>query len=126
MSAPPDATPPPGEPSGDLDNLDTNRSELHSTPGMSQTFEAGDRVRCERAEPARGSWARFAGREGVVVSVNVSRSVNPKLADVVEFGVDLDSDGRADAWFRPDELAVIGTPQATSVRRLAANGGVGQ
>jgi len=31
-------------------------------------FEAGDRVRCERAEPARGSWARFAGREGAIVN----------------------------------------------------------
>ncbi len=88
-------------------------------------FEAGDRVRCERAEPARGSWARFAGRTGTIVSVNIARSVNGS-PDVVEYGVDLDSDGRADAWFRPDELAVIGTPQAPSVRLLAANGGVGQ
>jgi len=90
----------------------------------SATFAVGDRVRCERATPGRGSWSRFAGREGAVVSVNVARSVNGS-PDVVEVGVDLDSDGRADASFRTDELVVIGTPQATSVRLLAANGEVG-
>jgi len=88
-------------------------------------FRPGDLVRCERQAPPRGSWSRFAGREGVVVSVNVARSVNGS-PDVVEYGVDLDSDGRTDAWFRPDELAVIGTPAATSARLTAETGGGGR
>ena len=96
----------------------------HDTPRVPQSAAVGDRVRCERPAPPRGSWSRFAGRTGTVITINVARSVNGS-PDVIEIGVDLDSDGRADAWFHPDELAVIGTPHATSGRLVDANGEVG-
>jgi len=80
-----------------------------TTPkGTRRVLAVGDHVRCERAAPAAGSWSRFAGRSGVVVSVNVSRSVNPAWPDVTEIGVDLTGVGNnVTAFFRPDELAAV-------------------
>ena len=96
----------------------------NDTPSVSQSAGIGDRVRCERQAPPRGSWKRYAGRVGTVITINVARSANGS-PDVVEVGVDLDSDGRADAWFRPDELVLETGKHAPSAPRLAANGEVG-
>ena len=107
--------PSPQEPPGSVDQ-----------PVASATrFRPGDVVHCERATPARGSWKRYAGRTGTLITINVARSVNGS-PDVVEIGVDLDSDGRADAWFHPDELVILDTPHATSGRLADVNGEVGR
>lgn len=87
-------------------------------------FVVGDRVRCERAGSARGSWLRYAGKVGTVVSVNVSRSVNGS-PDVVEVGVvfgSVHNHDRRVIWFRSDELVIVDAgDQAASGRLLAAN-----
>lgn len=62
------------------------------------TPHVGDRVRCQRATPARGSWSRFAGRVGTVVTVN--RRDN-------EIGVDLGRGPGRLIWFKPAELFVV-------------------
>ena len=82
-------------------------------------FKAGDLVRCERQAPPRGSWARFAGRTGTVVTVN-------RRDD--EIGVDLGGGPGRLVWCKPDELAVVAeAPKQARIRRLRdANGEVGQ
>lgn len=35
-----------------------------------QPIVRGQKVRCEREKPARGTWARYAGREGRIVGLN--------------------------------------------------------
>lgn len=84
--------------------IDTNTSANATT-----SLVVGTRVRCERTAPARGSWKRYAGRTGVVVSVNVSRSVNPAWPDVVEYGVSFDNTHNISAWFLPHELVITAT-----------------
>jgi hypothetical protein len=71
----------------------------------------GDHVRCQRAEPARGTWSRYAGRDGVVVVVN---RVTPPGHDPPRFeiGVDLNGKGRASAWFLPNELVPVDIPHS--------------
>lgn len=93
-----------------------------------QLAAVGDHVRCERSTASRGTWWRYASREGVVVSVNVSRSVNPAWPDVTEIGVKFTAgvNGQADAWFLPTELVVVDRAQATSDRPPDANGVRGQ
>jgi hypothetical protein len=51
-------------------------------------------VRCERARPAAGTWRRYVGRSGTVVSLNTGDN---------EVGVQL-GDGHQLVWFTPDEL----------------------
>ncbi len=90
--------------------------------GHQPTFAVGDRVRCERQAPARGTWSRFAGRTGTVVSINVSRSVNGS-PDGVEIGVKFTAgtNGQPDAWFLPAGFVAVDRAQPASGRLLAAN-----
>jgi hypothetical protein len=83
-------------------------------------FAAGCSVRCERAEPARGTWSRYASREGIVVTVNRQRFANG-APDYVELGVSFTSDaGHVDAWFLPDELFGISGAQPPGGRQARA------
>lgn len=84
------------------------------------TLRPGARVRCERTPPARGTWLRYAGRTGTVVSVNRQRSVGSP--DHAELGVSFTDDrGHVDAWFVLTEVVTVDGAQATSTRLLDAN-----
>ena len=73
-------------------------------------FAVGDKVRAERTTPGRGSWWRYAGREGWVAVINTQRFPNGRT--YTEIGVtwieraDMVK-AQADAWFKPDELVVL-------------------
>ena len=72
---------------------------------------AGTPVRAHRDGPVRGTWARYEGREGWVVTVNRQRLSNPPGTHV-EVGVSWQppSDTRnpaVDAWFAPGELVIV-------------------
>lgn len=54
------------------------------------TFSPGDFVRCERTAPSKGTWKRWVGKEGIVVSVNKH-----------EVGVQF---GSTTYWFLPSDL----------------------
>ena len=92
---------------------------IASTPATTRpgsettTLVVGDRVRVERAEPAKGTWARYVGREGTVVSIN--RQTFPHgRGTYVELGVSFTlspaasstrvTKADAEVWFRADEL----------------------
>lgn len=63
----------------------------------------GLRVRAEREAPARGTWPRYAGREGTVRVVDNDGEV----------GVELDgAHAGLYSWFLPEEL-VLGTTRPT-------------
>ena len=64
-------------------------------------MRTGDWVRCEREAASVGTWRRYAGRVGRIVTHN-------RLAG--EFGVRFTAGGRAEAWFLPTELRVIDRP----------------
>jgi hypothetical protein len=74
------------------------------------TLTVGDRVRVRRREGRSGTWARYDGRDGVVVAVN--RQTFPNGFEYVEVGVswapgaDL-ARTATDAWFRADELEAL-------------------
>ena len=75
-------------------------------------MDIGDRVRCQREAPAKGTWSRYDGREGTIVSIN--RQTFPSGKFHVEYGVSFTidpqattkrvADDRAEAWFLPSEL----------------------
>jgi hypothetical protein len=69
-------------------------------------FVIGDRVRCERQEPSRGTWPRYDGKTGVVTDVIQTireRGSDDRLIAVGEVGVRLQ--GKAPTlWFRASEL----------------------
>jgi hypothetical protein len=73
-------------------------------------IQVGDEVRCERAEPAAGTWPRYAGRVGRVALIHTERFSSGRV--YVEVGVcwDMNPDrhGQADSWFLPSELVVVG------------------
>jgi hypothetical protein len=81
---------------------------MNTRPGSETTnLKVGDRVRMNRAEPARGSWDRYDGREGYVTAVN--RQTFPDGRTYVELGVSfLPNVNRtrrgSEVWFRADEL----------------------
>jgi len=84
------------------------RAKRTTPKGSGPVFAVGDMVRAERATSARGSWSRYAGRVGTIVSINISRSVRDDAPDVTEYGVDLTGVGNnVTAFFRPDELAAV-------------------
>jgi hypothetical protein len=62
--------------------------------GPYPVFSVGDRVRCDRAAPAKGTWHRYAGKTGTIESLNTRDN---------EVGVRL-NDGHRLVWFTPDEL----------------------
>ncbi len=63
----------------------------------------GDWVRCERAEPAKGTWRRYAGTVGRVVSYN---------RQAREWGVRFTaSHNDPVTWFRKSELVVTSRPR---------------
>jgi len=70
----------------------------------------GDRVRCNRAQPPRGTWPRFAGRVGRVAAIH--REVLDRGRVRLELGVSWSLNdarhGEVDAWFLPSELVVVG------------------
>lgn len=77
-----------------------------------QTIQKGDRVRAEREAPARGTWRRYAGKTGEVVQViRGQRSSDGDTVVVNELQVSFDKTSLV-AWFRPDELVLIGRRKA--------------
>ncbi len=85
-------------------------------PGSEEsTLIIGDRVKAQRAEPARGTWKRYRARVGTVVSLNrPSFGDHGQRGDYVEIGVAfgaVDVDNlkavAADVWFRADELVRV-------------------
>ena len=92
-------------------------------PGsQGSSLRVGDTVRCERAEPAKGTWSRYAGREGTVIALNRERF--PNGTTYVEVGVSF-SRSHAATWFRADEVVLVrkGTGATRrSERRNTASG----
>ncbi len=71
------------------------------------TLHIGDRVQCARAQPAKGTWKRYQGREGWVAALN--RQTFPDGARYLEIGVNFTTRPttrrpNADSWFLPTEL----------------------
>jgi hypothetical protein len=91
--------------------------ELHV--GMTR-FRVGDLVRAERdavARPPRGSWPKYRGRVGTVVSLNVRDdeigvSWTPSILDPKRQS--------ADSWFASYELTIVEHPRLARTRGLAA------
>ncbi|MGH9090193.1 MAG: hypothetical protein ACRDZR_02245 [Acidimicrobiales bacterium] len=75
-------------------------------------FRIGDRVRCERTAPARGSWDRYAGRAGRVVGINPADG---------EVGLSFGESEGVEAWFVPDELRRVTAPTRGPGAPLAAS-----
>jgi hypothetical protein len=63
-------------------------------------FRIGDKVRCQRETPSRGSWPKYDGRMGTVASLNM-----PDREIGVSFAPNPHEREGSDAWFRPTELA---------------------
>jgi hypothetical protein len=79
----------------------------------------GEWVRCERAEPAKGTWHLYAGRVGRIVTINRSAG---------EYGVAFDAADDRTTWFRADELITVARPRnaraittANERRQIAAD-----
>jgi hypothetical protein len=83
--------------------MGTGIKDQQYTSPRAAAVTIGDLVRAERRSPPAGTWSRYAGRVGTVVTVNMQRFDNG-APDYVEIGVDLDGDGKASAWFLPSEL----------------------
>ena len=87
---------------------------MTTRPGSeTTTLKVGDKVRCQREEPAKGTWKNYDGREGTVVSIN--NQTFPDGTTYVEIGLwfgkvsetrDLRRT-KAQSWFRNDELIPI-------------------
>ena len=82
------------------------------------TVRVGQWVRCDRAEPAHGTFGAYAGRIGRVAAVH--REVLPSGAAYVEIGVDFGARAgrqlRPQAWFRPAELQPCREPARPRLR----------
>lgn len=72
----------------------------------------GGWVRCERDTRSRGTWPRYAGRVGMVVSIN-----RPACEIGVRFTADT---AEGITWFLPDELANVPRPRKAPDIRLQA------
>ena len=59
------------------------------------TYRIGDRVRCQREAPPKGTWKEFAGRVGTVTGTNLG-----------EIGVRLDDCDRIE-WFQTNEIVRV-------------------
>jgi hypothetical protein len=82
----------------------------YTSPGSEfTTLEPGDGVVCVREKPANGTWERFQGRIGMVVSINVQRFPGTPHPDYVEIGVVFTRGGTV-SWFRNDELQPFTLP----------------
>jgi len=81
-------------------------------------IEIGQKVRCEREAPAKGSWRKFDGKVGVVGAVVATITESGRTVWIGEVGVDL-GDRVGLVWFRPDEL-VLRTSVTGSERPLSA------
>lgn len=102
-----------------ITGLSTPAGSDADTQQTRSDFAGGHWVRIERAEPARGTWSRYAGRHGRIVAVN---SVD------AEFGVVFTaSGGERPTWFRRNEIISIDTPPKAPRITLRAerNGGRG-
>lgn len=73
--------------------------------------QRGDRVRVERDEqrwPSRGTWPRYRGREGTVVTVNrTDREYGVAFGSVRERANGSLSGSDVVTWFRAHELTVL-------------------
>lgn len=56
-------------------------------------MKIGDRVKCQREKPTRGTWKKFDGQKGTVVAVAED-----------EIGVTI---GNGVVWFKPNELVLV-------------------
>lgn len=83
------------------------RFKQTTRPGSEDTtLVVGDAVRCEREEPAKGTWLMYANRIGRVQTINRQQSeTNPEWT-YVEIGVKFTLGGRV-SWFRDDELVKV-------------------
>jgi hypothetical protein len=71
-------------------------------------FTVGDLVRAEPRSRPVGTWPRYSGRVGTVVTVNRQR-FNNGAPDYVEIGVRFGaSNDESTTWFRPTELVADG------------------
>jgi len=101
------------------------RAKRTTAKGTRRVLAVGDHVCCERVAPARGSWIRFVGRVGVVVSINVSRSVRDDTADVVEYAVRFTMGHNGTIAFRDDELLAVAVGLQAADGRLG-DAGIGR
>lgn len=86
-------------------------------------MRVGDKVRVERDEqlyPSKGTWSQFAGKTGIVASVNRGRTETvigrpvgmskklpafPREVKIeTEYGVSFTRGNHVDAWFQAHEL----------------------
>lgn len=89
------------------------RASTRSTqrPGSERTeLEVGDHVVCRRETGSSGTWSRYDGRDGYVVTINAEEYENGST--YVELGVawsasSARSHPAVDAWFRADELELV-------------------
>lgn len=75
------------------DAVRTNSEPQGRIPGR---FRPGDKVRCEREAPAKGTWKHWEGRVGIVRATNDG-----------EVGVSFTTSERTEAWFLPTELVKV-------------------
>jgi hypothetical protein len=91
---------------------------------MSPTdVRVGARVRCERDAPTTRTWALYAGRVGVVVTVN-RQQFDTGAPDHVEYGVDFNGSGKAGAWFLPTELVAAAMGYTAQTPQLDLSGAI--
>ena len=68
----------------------------------------GAQVTCRRQTPTRGTWKRYDGRSGIVVTISHERfadsNLEPKPLDYIEVGVMV---GSRNLWFRLDEIDIV-------------------
>jgi hypothetical protein len=96
------------------DGRDHRRTARKATDGHAARLPAvGTIVRVERDEtryPPKGTWARYRGRVGRVVTIH--REHFPSGRVYVEIGVcwalNDHRHGQADSWFLPTEVVVVG------------------
>lgn len=74
-------------------------------------MNVGDWVRCERESPAKGTWARYDGRVGRIVTINADFTT--------EYGVRFTAGGNErTAWFMAHELVVCEKPSTAPMIRI--------
>lgn len=81
-------------------------------------IERGQRVRCARKCPPKGTWSRFQGQEGTVQDVVATITESGLRVWVGEVGVHL-GDRVGLVWFRPDELVSVTSVTGSQTALLA-------
>lgn len=77
-----------------------------------KVFKVRDRVRGKREAPAKSGWHLYAGREGIVTTVN------RRDGEIgVEFGVE-----HRTTWFLPSELVLVRRQTAQDAARALREG----